>query len=464
MDAGCRVLVARHPGETRWALLAPEPAQGQGPAALPLAELPSGERVLALRLVRDHRLQVGEIHLGRVGDRLPGHEAAFVALAAGPDGLLDARDAPQGLPPQGALVLVEVKRAAIAEKGPRLSTAVTLAGRLVTLGRGRPGSGLSPRIGPAARRKALSALLKQHCAEQEALVARTAAAAAADTAILDELVALRARFTDLEARAASAKEPCCLWGGPTPAELWQAHWPVSEIQAEGLGAAWRASLPEDLQERVTLRLPRTDQGGLFDETGLSELLDQMAQTDVELPGGGAVRVEVTSALWALDVDARRCPPGQAAQEAVAALPDLLRLFDLRGQILIDPPRGPKGQPDRRLEGQLRGFLASQPDAQDPSSARLLGATPGGLLELRRGGGYDPLPVLIRGTEHQILRALALVTRSGAPGAAGLRLGTLAHGLLTRSLSAAKREAEQRLGTAIALHLDPALPEGHVSIS
>lgn len=95
------ILVARGPGETRYALM-------------------SGEDLVEVVHCRDAAVQTGAVYLGRVGAKFPGDDAVFVAFGDAQDGVLPVKGR---LPSQGAAVPVVVAVPARAGKGADLKHA-----------------------------------------------------------------------------------------------------------------------------------------------------------------------------------------------------------------------------------------------------------------------------------------------------------------------------------------------------
>lgn len=95
--ARLRILIAREPGETRFALV-------------------DRDDVLEIVLVRDMEVQPGAVYVGRAGARIAGDGACRVDLGRGEPGYLQSKR----LPAEGQWVHVVVTAAARAGKGPTL--------------------------------------------------------------------------------------------------------------------------------------------------------------------------------------------------------------------------------------------------------------------------------------------------------------------------------------------------------
>jgi ribonuclease G len=131
----------------------------------------------------------------------------------------------------------------------------------------------------------------------------------------------------------------------------------------------------------------TDDGS-FETNGVLDLIDDLKDTRAALQGGGAIFIEPTRALVAVDVntgsDASLAAGIKANMNAARELPRQLRLRGLGGQIILDLAPMPKK--DRRVfETALRAaFRADQIDTV------LVGWTPLGHYELQRKRARIPM--------------------------------------------------------------------------
>ncbi len=159
-----------------------------------------------------------------------------------------------------------------------------------------------------------------------------------------------------------------------------------EVLAEGDGPhvlAWR--------EWVEKAEIVTDSGG-FEEHGVLDALDALAEDRVTLSGGASMYVEPTRALVAVDVntgaDASLAAGIKANMACARALPRALRLKGLGGQITLDLAPMPKK--DRRpFEAALRAAFKA-----DDVETILVGWTPLGHYELQRKRARAPLAQIL----------------------------------------------------------------------
>ncbi|MCF8481336.1 MAG: ribonuclease E/G [Rhodospirillum sp.] len=435
-----RVLVSDGPGEIRWALL-------------------EDDTVVDVVHQWVHAPEGGAILAGRMGKRAPDGRAAFVALAAGPDGFLSLSDIPGPPPPEGTLIAVQVVQEAQGPKGPKLTAKITLPGRLLVYTPFAPGLGLSPKAGTSARRTQLRGRIEALMEPGEGAIARTAASAPGvrDSVLRAELKTQRTRWRDIREGLSKASAPGPLLAAPSPLEDW----------LDGLGEGVTAILCDSgtraaaLKSHFRIRHPfwtgtlsadLSTTPSPFEREGVEEALEEALSPRLTLPGGGIVIIEETQALTAIDLDSGATDPETATWAALPVIARQIRLRALAGQILVDLPRRKGGGPNREAVDALATLLA-----KDPAGPRLLGVTRGGLVEITRPRRRPPLshlfltPMGARGItpEARLLAALRTLTRDPTRSPA-LTVTPADETLLLGPLAPALAQATDRLGLPITL--------------
>ncbi len=199
----------------------------------------------------------------------------------------------------------------------------------------------------------------------------------------------------------------------------------------------------------------------FDDA-LEAEADSLAQTQVELPGGGVLRVEATAALMAMDVDlgaraAWRGAKGVTHGDAnVAWIPEIarqIRLRSLGGPIVVDFA-GLSARARKKVGPALADALGD-----DPAGARFLGFSALGLAEILRPRTHPPLHELLRGPHAAALAVLRAAAREMA--AVPSRAPIVSAGAEVAEALAADREAladfVRCCGRALTVRTDRALP-------
>jgi Ribonuclease G/E len=419
----------------------------------PRAALLEGGRLVEIGLV-DAALGApcGQVVLGRVRAVDRDLDAAFVDCGLAEDGWLGARDA-RLLPGratdtplarrlhEGQAVVVQVRREAQGGKGPRLTADIGLVGPCLVYRPRRPGRGLSERR-----------------------AARTAGAAELGA----EAERLQRLWRALERKAAAAQPPAVLHGpsdpvawlladqlGADPARILVAD-RATLVRARGYLETWRPTLLERLEH-----LPDA-----FAASGAAEQLAAALDPVVPLAGGGALTIQPTAALTAIDVDGAGRGALEVDLAAAGEIPRQLRLRQLGGTIVVDFVDLADRSDRQRLVRTLRAALAD-----DPTPTEVFPMSPLGLVEIsrRRSGpalaerlgrscpacaGSGLLPSLQQACE-ELMRELAdqPTARQSA------RVAPDLHVYLTGAAAGAWQAFGQRLGTAPGLQSDALLAPG-----
>jgi ribonuclease G len=348
-----------------------------------------GGRLVDLVIQRnDHPSRLGEIHLGRVAAVDRGLGAAFVELGLERAGFLPLSEAPGGKLTEGAAVAVRVLRDAAAGKGPRLTARL---------------------IDPPP---------------------------------------------DLEALVRAARPPCRLVPGGDPlTRLLAARQPPEEVlidhaETYRLMKARAAAARPDLAGRL-----RLDHGAepLFERAILDDgaagetveaAIEALLAPRARLPSGGALWIEPTHGMVAIDVDSGQLDAGDPETlarvvdlEAAAEIPRQLRLRALSGRIVIDFLELKDGSARKRVVAALRDGLR---DDREPG--RVLAMRASGLVEMTRRRGAPAL--------HEILTAPC--------GEAGGGRSKTAATLAFEALRTARRAARQAPGAMLVVRARPAI--------
>lgn len=304
----------------------------------------------------------GSLYRGVVERPMKGQGGVFVALPDGERGFLRR---PGGLS-QGQTLLVQATGYAEPGKAIPLTQKLLFKSKYAIVTPGAPGINPSRAIKDAETRRRLTVLAEDVMAGSAAgLILRSAAGAADEDALEEDIAEMRAQAEAMAQEAAG--DPALLLDGPDAHHL-----------------AWREW--GDPDEVVT-------EAGCFDERGVLDQLSELAEGRFALPGGGAIWVEATRALIAVDVNTGADGSPAAGLKANLAtmrtLPRALRLLGLGGQITVD--LAPLVKKDRRqIEQALNAALRA-----DPVETSFVGWTPLGHIELQRKRERlaIPLPLL-----------------------------------------------------------------------
>lgn len=434
----------------------------------------------------------GDIYLGRVEGVRPALAAAFIDIGlerpgflalpeARPHGVEGGNDGIGDYVGEGDKVLVQVQRDAFQDKGAKLTTHITLPGAVLVMAPGRPGIGVSRRIADEETRDRVRARIQDLAGD--GFIARTAAAGAGDDAIGRDLAALADTWSEIISRREAAKAPARLHRDLCPVlrrlrDGALAHRIViDDADALARARAYADRLRPDLADRLH---PHPGRAPLFEAEGIEEQIDAALDPKVNLPGGGAIIIEETRALTAIDVDTGGGSRGGRDDailatniEAAGEIARQVRLRNLAGLLVVDFVSMRRRPHQGRVLDALRSALA-----RDPCDSHVSGFTTLGLVEMTRRRRRPSLAQVLCGrisggprksaltVAFDVLRAVGREARA-LPGSA---LCVTAAPDLIQALQGAAGDAlaaaEVRLGRPLALAPDPACPrEGfHVGAS
>src|SRR5207237_9625552 len=169
---------------------------------------------------------VGNIYMGRVARVLPGMQSAFIDVGLERAAFLHVADIwdprkQSGEPAkpiekilaEGQPMLVQVVKDPIGSKGARLSTQISLAGRLLVYLPHDPHIGISQRIEDENGRAQLRERLKElvPADEKGGFIVRTLAEAAAEDELAADIAYLRQLWATIRSRSLGAKPPELLY-------------------------------------------------------------------------------------------------------------------------------------------------------------------------------------------------------------------------------------------------------------
>ena len=304
---------------------------------------------------------IGNVYLGRVQNVLPSMEAAFVDIGAGRNAVIYAgevdwsgvengkqRKIEDALQP-GQTVLVQVTKDPIGQKGARLTSQISLAGRFLVYVPGGGSNGISRKL-PDAERSRLKGLLKEVLPENASVIVRTAAEGATEDQLTRDVQALSARWEDIERKSqGGGSAPTLLYSEPdlmikVVRDLFNEDFAKLVVQGDD---AWDMvhgyvdHVAPDLKDRLERWTRDND---VFSEYRLDEQIHKALDRKVHLPSGGSLIIDRTEAMTVVDVNTGKFTGSggnleetvtknnlEAAEEIVRQL----RLRDIGGIIVVD---------------------------------------------------------------------------------------------------------------------------------
>jgi len=352
---------------------------------------------------------VDNVYLGRVARVLDGLQAAFIDIGAEQTGFLGLGDArPRSnrrdeesdkkrigdFVTEGTAIIVQVTKDPLGDKGPRLTTNISLPGHYCVFTPFSPTVGISRQITDEETRDRLRDIFSPLRDEGQGYVVRTLAAEADATALTEEAGALREQWEAIRRKRINAKAPAALFAEEDP---------LPAILRDHVGDALKRVVCDNgetltrVKNLIAKEMPNlsvtfehhTGATGLFEAEGINEAIDGALEAETPLPDGGSLIIEQAAALTVIDVNSGGRTDGNAEHTArvvnLDAVPEIarqIRLRNLCGQILIDFITMKKEENRQAVEAAFSNLL--------DSATHLHGFTKLGLMELTRKRKREPL--------------------------------------------------------------------------
>ena len=311
------------------------------------------------------RGRTGNIYLGKVARVLPGMQSAFIDIGLERAAFLHVADiweakaaAGTGAPPtpiekllfDGQSIMVQVIKDPIGTKGARLSTQISIAGRMLVYLPQDPHIGVSQRIENEAEREQLRARVQQllPADEKGGFIVRTMAEDASESDIAMDLDYLRKTWQHIAQQAKAAPPPSLLHQDLSLAQrvlrdFVGEHTTTIQIDSREnfqklseFGATYTPSVLTKLSHY-------TGERPLFDLYGVEGEIEKALGRRVDLKSGGYLIIEQTEAMTTIDVNTGSYVNGRNFDdtifktnlEAAHAIARQLRLRNLGGIIILD---------------------------------------------------------------------------------------------------------------------------------
>ncbi len=355
------------------------------------------------------RGQVGNVYLGKVVRVLPGMQSAFVDIGLERAAFLHVADLLGGPPRsegrsdtplvpierqvfEGQTLTVQVIKDAIGTKGARLSTQVSIAGRMLVFLPHDKHIGISQKIGSHELRESLRARMQALAADAGGgFILRTNAEEASDAELGEDIAYLRRAWALIRERSQQRPPGSLLHQDLSLAERVlrdlsnEATGTIridSRLQCDALKAFGDTYMPGTVSKLEHYKGERP----IFDLFGIEEEIARALARRVELKSGGYLIVDQTEALTTVDVNtggfvgARNFDDTifKTNLEAAGAIARQLRLRNLGGIIIADFIDMTRPEHQEAVLAELRKQLA-----RDRTRTTVSGFTQLGLVEMTR---------------------------------------------------------------------------------
>ncbi|MEO0092415.1 MAG: Rne/Rng family ribonuclease [candidate division WOR-3 bacterium] len=313
---------------------------------------------------------VGRIYKGIVENVVKGLRGAFVNLGLKKNGFLPLADIPEleafdesklEIEPEdkkpvsrelsispGQEILCQVTKEPLGEKGVRVTSYISLAGRNLVYFPSVPRIGISRRIRDRKTRTRLRALAKQIKKRDVGLIIRTSAENATDDEIRNEYRALEIKWAEIQARANQEKAPTLLYDESDIITQIVRDLFTHDVESLIVDSEEKyKEIIDALKIMAPSLIPRVSlyrgEVPIFEHYGIEEQLNRALERRIWLKSGGFITIDQTEALVAIDVNSGRFAQEEDPErlilqtnlEAASEIARQIRLRDLSGLIIID---------------------------------------------------------------------------------------------------------------------------------
>lgn len=322
---------------------------------------------------------VGSIFKGRVKNIEPGLKAMFVdigmeknaflhfwdAIPAALDNSLEeihrqgrrkkgkpkkitSKDIPS-LYPVGSEIVIQVSKGPIGNKGPRVTTNVSLPGRYLVLTPFSDQFGISRKIDDPQERTRLRRIMQRMAVpEGMGIIMRTVATGQRARHFVRDLAMLLEQWEEVEEIRDNNPAPVCIFQEPKLIERSARDFLTEEIDQVICDDADTADEIKGIAEKISRRAKRRihyipTQQPIFDQLGVQKQIDEAFLRQVWLPCGGYIVIDETEALISIDVNTGRNRGSKDVDkmiletniEAAHETARQLRLRNIGGLVVVD---------------------------------------------------------------------------------------------------------------------------------
>jgi len=313
---------------------------------------------------------VGSIYKGKAARIVPGMDAAFIDIGLEKSAFLyvgdiildrmmyeefddsdfriDRNERIEGVLEDGQELIVQVSREPIGQKGTRVTSKITLPGRLLVLMPATDHVGVSRRIEQEEERKRLAALLKQICPSGYGVIARTASEGKGAEELEADLNFLVRIWESIQEKSKSARAPSILHQElgiifRVIRDLHSHNLKKIVVDDEFVYQKVADFLKEYLPEEGCEVTHFDEKDPIFEAYGIEIEIAKLLHKKIWLKSGGYIVLDYTEALTVIDVNTGRYLGKKDLEdtilrtnlEAVKEIAYQVRLRNIGGIIVID---------------------------------------------------------------------------------------------------------------------------------
>lgn len=213
--------------------------------------------------------------------------------------------------PVGSDILVQVKKGPIGNKGPRITTDISMAGRYLVLMPFNEQCGISRKIDDPKERDRLRKILRElEVPEGMGVIIRTVGQGQRARYFVRDLSILLEQWAEIQKGMAEKPAPACLFQEPDLIERTVRDFLTDDVDAVMVDDAKACEQMQELVGQISKRARKriqhyTGAQPIFDCFGVQAQIDSAFHRQVWLPCGGYIVIDETEALIAVDVNTGR---------------------------------------------------------------------------------------------------------------------------------------------------------------
>jgi ribonuclease E len=390
---------------------------------------------------------------------------------------------------EGQELLVQVEKDERGNKGAALTTYISLAGRYIVLMPNNPnGGGVSRRIEGEDRNELRDVLAQLEVPAGMSIIARTAGIGRNLEELQWDLNYLKQLWDAIEGAAKSEKAPSLIYLESSLVvrairDYFNPEIGEILIDTDDIYEQAKAFMGTVMPDNVNRIKRYQDDVPLFSRFQIEHQIESAHARQVNLPSGGAIVIDHTEALTAIDINSARSTRGTDIEttafntnlEAAEEIARQVRLRDLGGLIVIDFIDMESSKNQRDVENRLKDSLR-----YDRARVQTAKISRFGLLEMSRQrlapsleeGSYSPCPRCngighIRGTESSALNILRIIQEEAMKDSSAAIHAQVPVDVATFLLNEKRADIhriESRLKVSITLIPNPHLETPHYSVN
>ena len=301
------------------------------------------------------------------------------------------KDIPRLYPPSSDII-VQVTKGPIGTKGPRVTTNIVLPGRFLVLLPNSDQSGISRKIENPEERKRLKKILRElHIPDGMGVIMRTAGEGQQLRYFVRDLALLLEEWNSVSEKIKKQPMATCVFQEPDLIERTVRDFLTEDVERIVVDNQKAHDRMRDMITKISKRSASkiklyTEAQPVFDRFNVSKQLENTFSRQVNLKSGGAIIVDETEALVAIDVNTGRHKGGKDQEavilkvnlEAAEEITRQLRLRNMGGLIVLDFIDMKSGRDRQQVYNRVKDGLR-----RDKAKTHILPISQLGLMEMTR---------------------------------------------------------------------------------